>query len=129
MTDTKGYSKCHLCNNPRNAHELGCVEPLIAADVIDSLVTKIADSLGMVIGTSTKYDKTLGFLFREANDDETDEPKYIMIESTSLRSVVLGLLDNIKEKLDEGNVTLMNRKEALEKARILIYGNEENPEE
>lgn len=121
-------SRCYLCGNDRSKHEIGCIEPLIVADVMSEVCGLVAERLGIIIGKSEKNDKVIGFLFRRGTEKELSKDpeavtRFTIIDGQNAARITLQLLSSLETQLKEGDVTLIPRQEAMNKAKNLVRDN------
>lgn len=120
--------KCLLCTKPRDNHEIGCLEPLIVAESISQTLESVANSLGIIIAENNDEDK-IGFCFRRytngeqckcENEDCECDTAILAVKGKKSRDIIFYILDKLQRDLDNRDITLIPRHEALERAKAIL---------
>lgn len=112
---------CYLCGKDRKNHETGCIEPLIAHEVIEGICKLIANDLGIVVCNTKAHDGMIGVLFRHAfDDDEDDTNKYYFVKGKRLHDVVFTLIKSLGADLKKRDVTLISYNEAKDTVEKIL---------
>lgn len=117
---------CYLCGKDRKNHEVGCYEPLISSEVMTDVLYKVAEYLGIVLAKENGSDGIIAFLARRPTEQERllepDNDIYFAMSDGAKNAsyATMRVLKHLSEMLDEGDVTLVSKEEALRCVKKIV---------